>query len=414
MNSALFRALWRRVLAASLVTAALAAAPAAAAEFALAPGQNAVGEVGRHTVTEGAVFADIARRADVGYTTLVTANPGIDPWQPGVGSRLRIPALHILPDAPHRGIVLNLGQYLLFYYPPGGGRVLAYPIGIGVIGWKTPFGATRVVRKQADPVWYPPPSIRAQRPELPAVFPAGPDNPLGAFALYLGWKNYLIHGTNKPDGVGRNVSHGCIHLYPEDIQQLFSLVPVGTPVQVVDQPATAGWLGDRLYLEVYPSQSQTEEIDTEHRVTPEPAEGVRPLVRAAAGRYGDTVDWDAVDRAASERTGLPVLVAKGSALVGVEIPADGGETAQRLGRYAAPPYRRPAVRRFDRLLDELTDRDRAPDRDAAPAGDRDDAASSDRDAARPGGFGTAQSYGIAPGGTDDRDPEAPSYRPYGR
>ena len=413
MIPALFRG-WRGRVPAALVVAALAAAPAMAAEFALAPGQNVVGDLGNHVVAAGDVFADIARHADVGYTTLVTANPGVDPWQPGVGSRLRVPALHILPDAPHRGIVLNLGQYLLFYYPPGGGRVLAYPIGIGVIGWKTPFGATRVARKAANPVWYPPPSIRAQRPELPAVFPAGPDNPLGAFALYLGWKNYLIHGTNKPDGVGRNVSHGCIHLYPEDIEQLFSLVPVGTPVLVVNQPATAGWLGDRLYLEVYPSQSQTEEIDTERRVTPEPLEDVRPLVRAAAGRYADAVDWDAVDRAANERTGLPVLVAKGSALVGDAAPPDDGERAQRLGRNTAPPFRQPAARPFDRLLDELTERDAMSYRDAAPADDHDTASSDDPDMAQPDGFGTAESYGIAPGGTYNRDPEQPFDRRYGR
>ncbi|HVC55246.1 MAG TPA: L,D-transpeptidase family protein [Stellaceae bacterium] len=299
--------------AAVAVVALLAAMPAIAAEYALMPGQNAVGE-NRHYVTKaGDVFADIARRFDVGYTALAAANPGVDPWVPGAGRRLTIPTIYILPDAPHRGIVINLGQYRLFYYPPGGDSVRTYPIGLGVIGWKTPLGTTRVVRKEPNPVWYPPPSIRAQHPELPAVVPAGPDNPLGAFALRLGWPNYLIHGTNKPDGVGRNVSHGCIHLYPEDIAQLFPLVPVGTPVRTVDQPAAATWIGSELYLEVHPSQKQTEEIDTERPVTPDPAQGIRELVTAAAGRYADAVDWDAVDQAAQQRTGMPIPIAQLSA-----------------------------------------------------------------------------------------------------
>jgi L,D-transpeptidase ErfK/SrfK len=326
------KAILRRC-AAALVMSALAALPAAAAEFPLVAGQQALGDLGRHVVKEGEILPDIARQLDLGYTELAAANAGVDPWSPGAGRTLNAPRLYILPDAPHRGIVLNLGQYRLFYFPPDGSRVLTYPIGIGVIGWKTPFGTTRVVRKEANPVWYPPPSIRAQHAaegdSLPTIVPAGPDNPLGAFALRLGWANYLIHGTNKPDGVGRNVSHGCIHLYPEDIAQLFSLVPVGTPVRVVDQPATAGWVGDNLYLEVYPSQAQTEEIDTEHRVSPDPATGVRDVVRAAAGQFADGVDWQAVNMAATERTGVPVLVATGAG--GPEVSVNPGATNGQRG-----------------------------------------------------------------------------------
>lgn len=309
----LFREVRRRAAAVApivaLVVAVLAALPAAASQLAIAPGpQQALGDLDRYVIKRGDVLADIARHFDVGYTALVAANPDVDPWVPEPGQRLTIPALHMLPDGPHQGIVINLGQYRLYYFPPGGDRVLTYPIGIGVIGWKTPFGTTRIVRKQPDPAWYPPPSIRAQNPDLPAVVPAGPDNPLGAFALYLGWPKYLIHGTNKPDGVGRNVSHGCIHLYPEDIAELFFQVAVGTPVRVVNQPVTVGWIGDGLYVEIYPSQAQTEEIDTERPVTSDPAEGVRELVTAAAGADAQSVDWDAVDRAAQERTGMPVRI----------------------------------------------------------------------------------------------------------
>ena len=340
-----------RLGAALVIALTLAALPAAAAEFAIAPGQTAVGAVATYTTRDGDVFPDIARRFDVGYTALAAANPGIDPWVPDAGRTVKIPALYALPDAPHRGIVINLAQYRLFYFPPEGGRVFTYPIGIGVIGWDTPFGTTRVVRKEPNPVWYPPPSIRAQHEAdgdpLPAVVPAGPDNPLGAFALYLGWPKYLIHGTNKPDGVGRNVSHGCIHLYPEDIAQLFAMAPVGTPVRTVNQPAAAGWLGDRLYVEVHPSQAQTEEIDTERRVTSDPAQGVRELVQAQAGQYADGVDWDAVDAAANERSAMPVAVAQRPESARDAAPDEGGLDM---------PRGQGGDRAFDRLLDRLIDR----------------------------------------------------------
>ena len=285
------------------------APPATIKEFTLTPGQKVVGEVREYVVQPGEGLNDIARKFDLGYTALAAANPGVDQFSPGVGRRLIIPALYVLPDAPRRGIVINLAQYRLFYFPSGGDRVETYPLGLGVISASTPLGATSVMWKEPNPTWYPPPSIRAERPELPPMIPPGPDNPLGDYAMHLGWKNYLIHGTNKPDGVGRNVSHGCIHMYPEDIERLFGELSVGAPVRTVNQLATAGWVRDRLYLEVYPSKTQTEEIDTDHLVSFEPAPGARNVVRAAAGRYADAVDWRAVDRAAQERTGAPVLVA---------------------------------------------------------------------------------------------------------
>ena len=302
--------------------------PAAAAEYELAPGQKAVGELRRYVIRQGDVFPDIARHFDIGYTELAAANPGIDPWYPGVGREIVIPSLHLLPDAPRKGIVINLAQWRLFYFSPGGDRLVTFPLGLGVIGKKTPLGATQVMSKEPNPTWYPPPSIRAERPELPAAIPPGPDNPLGAHALHLGWKNYLLHGTNKPDGVGRNVSHGCIRLYPEDIQWLFEATAVGTPVRTVDQPATAGWQGDRLYVQVYPSKSQAEQIDTERRVNAEPAQGVEEAVRLAAGRYADSVDWGSVRRAAQERTGMAVLVADRSAVARSSAPADDRRAAR--------------------------------------------------------------------------------------
>lgn len=193
--------------------------PVSASSFALAAGQTTVGALGVYVTQAEDTLLDIARSNDFGYTQLVAANRGIDPWLPGSGQRVTLPAFYILPDAPRLGIVINLVAQRLFYYPPDAPIVETYPIGVGVRGWATPLGLTRVAAKEAHPTWYPPPSIHAAELDLPKVVPPGPDNPLGNYALRLGWPSYLLHGTNKPDGVGRNVSHGCIRLYPEDIER---------------------------------------------------------------------------------------------------------------------------------------------------------------------------------------------------
>jgi L,D-transpeptidase ErfK/SrfK len=299
----------RALLCACAAVLVLVATPARATEFRLAPGDKVVGNLADYVVQPGDNLADIARHFDVGYTEIVAANPGVDPWSPGVGRKLTIPSLYILPDAPRQGIVINLGDRRLYYFPPKGGTVQTYPIGIGAIGFTTPLSTTRVVRKEPHPTWVPPPSIHAENPDLPAVVGPGPDNPLGDYALRLGWTNYLLHGTNKPDGVGRNVSHGCIHLYPEDIEKLFSVVPVGTPVRAIEQQSATGWIGIGLYVQAHPSKEQADEIDTEQPMTPAPLEGLREQVNAVAGNYAQTVDWRTVDQAGLQRDGLPVQVA---------------------------------------------------------------------------------------------------------
>jgi hypothetical protein len=159
--------------------------------------------------------------------------------------------------------------------------------------------------------------------------PPGPDNPLGAYAMHLGWKSYLIHGTNKPDSIGRAVSHGCMRMYPEDVEKMFGEVGVGTSVRTVQQPATAGWRGDALYVQVYPSKSQTEEIDTMQPVTSDPANGVDAIVRAAAGDYAQLVDWGVVQRTAQERTGIAVKVADRSGGIASAEPEDTGAAPTR-------------------------------------------------------------------------------------
>ena len=300
----------RGVLGCALAAAAVALAtfPATAADFPVAPETKAVGQVQTYVVRQGDNFADIARKFDIGYTEMVAANPGVAPWTPPVGKTLYIPSLYILPDAPRQGIVIDLGERRLYYFQRDG-AMQTYPVGIGAIGFNTPLSTTKVVRKEPNPVWIPPPSIREEQPDLPAQIGPGPDDPLGDYALRLGWPNYLIHGTNKPDGVGRNVSHGCIHLYPEDIAKLFNSVPVGTPVRVVDQPAAATWIQDKLYVDVHPSKDQADQIDTEQPMSPDAPAGLRQTVSAAAGDYAQAVDWNAVDQAGMQRTGLPVEVA---------------------------------------------------------------------------------------------------------
>ena len=246
-----------RIALASLVSAlaltiALPASESLAEDFPLAKGQVAVGAVDTYATKDGDNMLDLARQFDDGYVQFMAANQGVDPWQPGVGKTITVPNLYILPDAPRTGIVINLAERRIFYFPPGGQTVETYPAGVGVQAGATPLGVTHVVRKEDGPVWVPPPSIRAERPDLPIAIYPGPDDPLGAYALRLGWNNYLIHGTNKPDSVGRNVSHGCLHIYPEDIDKLFHEVPVGTQVRSIDQAVEAGWIDGRLYVEVHP------------------------------------------------------------------------------------------------------------------------------------------------------------------
>ena len=302
-----------RIALASLVSSfvlavALPASESLAEDFPLTKGQVAVGAVDTVVTKDGDTMLDLARQSDDGYVQFMAANPGVDPWQPGTGKTITVPNLYILPDAPRTGIVINLAERRIFYFPPGGKTVETYPAGVGVQAGATPLGTTTVIRKEDGPVWVPPPSIRAERPDLPIAIYPGPDDPLGAFALRLGWNNYLIHGTNKPDSVGRNVSHGCLHIYPEDIEKLFHEVPVGTQVRSVDQPVEAGWIDGRLYVEVHPSKDQADQYDYNQPVTPAAPAELMQRVGAAAGDRSDLVDWDAVRTAGLAATGIPTAV----------------------------------------------------------------------------------------------------------
>lgn len=235
--------------------------PIASHEFSFDPArEDVVGTLQVITASKDDTLSDIARRFNLGYEEIVSANPHVDPWLPKAGTKIVIPTQFVLPDAPRQGIVINLAAMRLFYFPKMKAgepqKVITHPVGIGRVQWKTPEGTTRVTAKKEDPSWIPTPSIRKEHAKngdpLPAVVPPGPDNPMGTHVLRLGWPSYAIHGTDKPPSIGLRGSHGCLRMYPEDIIYIYNNVPVGTPVRTVNQPRLFGWRNNQLYLQTYP------------------------------------------------------------------------------------------------------------------------------------------------------------------
>ena len=267
--------------------------------------------IARHEDT----LLDIARRFGMGLAELRLANPGVDIWLPGEGSAIRLPSRFILPEAPRSGLVVNVAEMRVYYFPKGESIVRTWPISIGRVGWETPLGETSIVRKKARPTWYPPDSIREEAARggnpLPRVVGPGPDNPLGSHALYLGFPQYLIHGTNKPFSIGMRVSHGCVRMYPEHIVELFELVEPGTPVALVHQGVKAGWAGDELYLEVHPDVGVPDE---ESR--PSMTEVVSSLIDATLEVGAPlTLDWKRVEEVLATANGIPIAVASRPAVL---------------------------------------------------------------------------------------------------
>lgn len=243
---------------------------------------------------------DIGRHHGLGFDEMEQANPNVDMWVPGEGADVLVPSQHVLPDAPREGIVVNLAEKRAYYYRSST-EVETFSLGIGREGWETPVGSYSIIEKTENPSWTPPASIRARSEKegktLPAVVPPGPDNPLGAYRLRLSNPSYLIHGTNKPWGVGMPVSSGCMRMFPEDIEYLFGQVDVGTPVTVVKQPYKVGWLGDTLYLEVNAEGegARTRSVD-------------EIIPASIADANGVVVDWNEVKRVQQENAGLPRVV----------------------------------------------------------------------------------------------------------
>lgn len=268
-----------------------------------------VGAVETHVARKEDTLLDLAVDHDLGYLQIVAANPGVDPWLPAPGTSVVLPKARLLPSGPRRGVVINLPERRLYSFI-GGWLVGSYPVGIGRDGLETPLGQTTVVSKKEAPVWRPTPQARRDDPTLPAVVPPGPDNPLGSHALYLGWSNYLIHGTNRLYAIGRRASRGCIRLYPDDIAQLFADVAVGTPVAVIDQPVKVAWQAGVLYLEAHPTRAQGRELEEKGRFKPAASPEVRQMIVAKAGESAHAVDWAAVDAALAARSGVPVAITR--------------------------------------------------------------------------------------------------------
>ncbi|HEX4648284.1 MAG TPA: L,D-transpeptidase family protein [Steroidobacteraceae bacterium] len=300
------------VLALSL-TALLAVAPARASVYPLPTDGSSV--VGADTSVQSAykdTLPDLAHRYSLGYYEIIRANPRVDVWLPGAGRTVVLPGRRILPAGPRVGLIVNLPEHRLYYYPKPKGHekpvVITYPVSIGKMDWRTPLGETRVIAKIKHPAWYPPESIRkehaANGDPLPKVVGPGPDNPLGDFALRLaaGEGEYMIHGTNNPTAVGMAVTHGCIRMYPEDVAALFALVPVGTPVRLINEPVKVAWVDGQLLLEAHPP------VDAEGQSIEPDVQQLSQLLDQALGSSTAAINWDLARETLGAANGIPTLV----------------------------------------------------------------------------------------------------------
>ena len=273
-----------------------------------AAGEQIVGKLQAVQASRDETLLDIALRYDLGHEEIVAANPDIDPWLPQEGAWVTLPTQFILPDAPRQGIVINLPEMRLYYYPkPKPGEtpvVITHPISIGSEGRNLPMGLSHISQKRIKPSWNVPKSIRAEHEKegdpLPAVVPPGPDNPLGEYSMRLGNSSYLIHGTNRTFSIGMRVSHGCIRLYPEDIEALFPLVPRGTPVNIINQPFKAGWLADELYVEAHAPLREDKFAPASSHNT----EMVSAIIKTSHIVL-DEMTWEMTRLVADQRQGVP-------------------------------------------------------------------------------------------------------------
>jgi L,D-transpeptidase ErfK/SrfK len=284
-----------------LLCLGLPSAATAAAYSLPAEGDQVVGAVITVRLSYDDTLANVAQRYSLGYQELLDANPGVDPWLPGEGTVVQLPTEYVLPSAPREGLVINVAEYRLYYYPPNLNMVVTYPVGLGRMDFPTPLVSTKIIGKLENPSWTPTAAARKEHAEmgdeLPHVVPPGPDNPLGKLAIQLALPGYFIHGTNKPFGVGQMVSHGCIRLYDPHIESLVELVQRGTPVHIVNEPFKVGWRGDELYAEVH------EDLYTET----DPKELVRMVADATKNRAA-VIDWARLDRLTQAPTGVPVRI----------------------------------------------------------------------------------------------------------
>jgi L,D-transpeptidase ErfK/SrfK len=296
---------------------------AQAGSFILPPADvDIVGLVTSVTAGRDNTLLDIAREYDIGQNEILHANPDVDRWLPADNSAVTLPNRFILPGTKRTGLVINLPEMRLYYYPkPKAGEppvVITHPVSVGRMDWETPLGITKIISKKKDPSWRPPQSLKDEaiaegEDPLPDIVEAGPDNPLGRYAMRLGIPGYLIHSTNKPYGVGMRVTHGCLRMYPEDIESLFEVIPVNTPVQLINQPIKLGWLAGSLFLELHPPLEEDQEQYQDYM------QSVLNAISDFLADENNTADVAAVDvglsgsalrQAVEEKSGMPVLISR--------------------------------------------------------------------------------------------------------
>lgn len=288
----------------------LAAGPAAALEFPLPPpGEDIVGQVQTVTAKYEDTFADLGTQYDLGYLEMIAANPGVDPWLPGAGTQIVLPTRFVLPPGPREGIVINLAEYRLYYYPKDQNVVYTYPLGIGREGWGSPIAVTKVTAKTPNPTWTPPASVKAEHladnDPLPNVVPAGPDNPLGPFKFSLALPGYLIHGSNKKFGIGMRTSHGCFRLYNNNVLELSGIVPIGTSVRIMSEPYKFGVSGGKVYLEAHAplDENGNPSVVDKHTAV------INALLKRTDLGSNLRMNWDVVRDVVAAEDGMPVEIA---------------------------------------------------------------------------------------------------------
>jgi L,D-transpeptidase ErfK/SrfK len=292
--------MYLRSVFAALFTLTLAS-PAA---YALEPiSGDVVGAVISYKAQKNENLSTIAQKFGVGYVELQAANPNVNPNKIKAGTEITVGAMHLIPsEFAREGIVVNLETSRLFYFKDGK-QVMTFPVASGKKGWETPTGVTKVYNKRKDPIWTPPPRIRAESPDLPDFVPAGPNNPLGKYAISVGMDGIMFHGTNAPSSVGKKVSHGCMRMYAKDIERLYKAVSIGTPVILMKSSHEIGWQGDTMFLQMAPKVKKVKWEEARYA----PNLDLYEKIQKAAGPE-TTIDWRAVEEAAWRADGIPVAI----------------------------------------------------------------------------------------------------------
>lgn len=294
--------------------------PVAALSFPLPPpGVDVVGQIKRVEADREETLLALGRRHGIGYEEMRRANPSVDVWLPGAGTEIVIPSRYVLPDAPREGVVVNIAEMRLYYYPDAADgevrQVETYPISVGRMDWSTPLGESRITEKTEDPYWFPPQSILTERAQqgrpLPDAVPPGPQNPLGRHKMRLSIPGgaYLIHGTNEPRGIGMRVTHGCIRMFPEDVESLFNRVPSGAQVSIVNQPVKAGWATGRLLIEAHPVLPPEAE-NAYDPMKPPPMRDAVEAIAAMIDRGPARVDHQRLAQVVDTASGMPAVISR--------------------------------------------------------------------------------------------------------